>query len=449
MLLSSKGGGRLVALRERERRLLVRGRRCRVTARDTQRERSGKWNGKPPSGKEPLDELVEENGRAIYEQWLPWIGAVVGSNGNGEAVNGWQGAATVGENGDGRAEAQREGSMIQADEQEHAGKEGSSGSVAQAAEEEEWEERSTMGYTGTKQWYGGEGWGKEKKPQMWETVRLTFIMIALPLAVSTLLRLTLISPLLGVAFRENPSAFELTDQQRGEVAQKVSRTKERLWYESLVGRAPVLSDQEMEEKLRETALEFEQEERRGNSQAYENAIADAATFVIISSAVVAYRARISDLWSYFAFHFTSMRSATQAFLLLLVSDVAVGYHSADGWVTACRLLLSHYNLPENEDLISLFVAVVPVSLDVLFKACIAPFHSSCCQPRLTNLLACCELAVLGLQSASADRPLHEDHPRANRQPLTVPAPLIRPFIHANLRRMQGKKPSLPSHLLQR
>ena len=65
--------------------------------------------------------------------------------------------------------------------------------------------------------------------------------------------------------------------------------------------------------------------------------------------------------------FLSMEASTQAFTLLLIADILVGYHSSDGWITAINLVLSHYGLGENEEFTSLFVAIVPVGLDVTFK----------------------------------------------------------------------------------
>jgi hypothetical protein len=58
---------------------------------------------------------------------------------------------------------------------------------------------------------------------------------------------------------------------------------------------------------------------------------------------------------------------SQAFTLLLIADVLVGYHSSDGWITAINLVFHHYGLPEKEEFTSIFVAIVPVSLDVTFK----------------------------------------------------------------------------------
>lgn len=69
----------------------------------------------------------------------------------------------------------------------------------------------------------------------------------------------------------------------------------------------------------------------------------------------------------------------QAFTLLLIADVLVGYHSSDGWITAINLVFHHYGLPEKEEFTSIFVAIVPVSLDVTFKYWVFK-----CAPSLTH-----------------------------------------------------------------
>jgi len=69
--------------------------------------------------------------------------------------------------------------------------------------------------------------------------------------------------------------------------------------------------------------------------------------------------------------FFAMEPASQAFILLLVSDVLVGYHSADGWQTVLKEVGGHYGVKDQEEAISVFVAVVPV----------AGPDAYCCRPR--------------------------------------------------------------------
>ena len=65
--------------------------------------------------------------------------------------------------------------------------------------------------------------------------------------------------------------------------------------------------------------------------------------------------------------FFDLGPANQAFILLLSSDVLVGYHSADGWNTVLESLGEKYGISDNHAAISIFTALVPVGMDVLFK----------------------------------------------------------------------------------
>ena len=67
------------------------------------------------------------------------------------------------------------------------------------------------------------------------------------------------------------------------------------------------------------------------------------------------------MFTYSKDSFFAMEPASQAFILLLVSDVLVGYHSADGWQTVLKEVGGHYGVKDQEEAISVFVAIVPVA----------------------------------------------------------------------------------------
>jgi hypothetical protein len=56
---------------------------------------------------------------------------------------------------------------------------------------------------------------------------------------------------------------------------------------------------------------------------------------------------------------------TQAFILLLGADIAVGYHSSDGWQALLCCLVTHYGMDyENFEMFArIFTATVPVRPD--------------------------------------------------------------------------------------
>ncbi|KAI3423551.1 hypothetical protein D9Q98_010733, partial (chloroplast) [Chlorella vulgaris] len=63
----------------------------------------------------------------------------------------------------------------------------------------------------------------------------------------------------------------------------------------------------------------------------------------------------------------SLSDTTKSFLLILGTDLLVGFHSPRGWEVFLEWLLRHFGLPENSDFMSLFVATFPVFLDTVFK----------------------------------------------------------------------------------
>jgi hypothetical protein len=57
----------------------------------------------------------------------------------------------------------------------------------------------------------------------------------------------------------------------------------------------------------------------------------------------------------------------KAFLIIVITDTFVGYHSSDGWEVLINTFSIHFGLPENRNLSLAFIATVPVFLDALLK----------------------------------------------------------------------------------
>ncbi len=144
----------------------------------------------------------------------------------------------------------------------------------------------------------------------------------------------------------------------------------RLKYDGLMGHAPRLSEPQLEERLREEGLRLEFHERQRSREAVGNTLSDALGTVLLLLGLHFNRARLAALRRGIASRFLGLEVSTQAFLLLLAADITVGYHSSDGWVTFVEVTVARYNVNGAEgadNAIRLFVAVVPVVLDVVFK----------------------------------------------------------------------------------
>ena len=77
--------------------------------------------------------------------------------------------------------------------------------------------------------------------------------------------------------------------------------------------------------------------------------------------------QIIILKSFLAESLYSLSDTTKSFLLILGTDLLVGFHSSRGWEIFLEWFLRHFGLPENTEFMSLFVATFPVFLDTVFK----------------------------------------------------------------------------------
>ena len=120
---------------------------------------------------------------------------------------------------------------------------------------------------------------------------------------------------------------------------------------------------QFQDKAVELALIYNKE----SMLAITNVLGDFVTFVTIASLFVWMRPQIVILKSFLTESIYSLSDTTKSFLLILVTDLLVGFHSPRGWEIGIEMLLRHFGLPENQDFIFLFVAAFPVFLDTIFK----------------------------------------------------------------------------------
>jgi hypothetical protein len=83
--------------------------------------------------------------------------------------------------------------------------------------------------------------------------------------------------------------------------------------------------------------------------------------------LVALEIQINITKSFLLEVFFGLDDSKKSLLILLITDLLVGYHSSNLWELFFEFLFTHYGLPESQTGIFLLVATLPVLLDVLFK----------------------------------------------------------------------------------
>nr|WP_298908966.1 hypothetical protein [uncultured Nostoc sp.] len=62
-----------------------------------------------------------------------------------------------------------------------------------------------------------------------------------------------------------------------------------------------------------------------------------------------------------------LSDSAKAFLIILFTDIFVGFHSPDGWEVLLEGLAEHLGLPASRNTIFFFIATFPVILNTIFK----------------------------------------------------------------------------------
>jgi hypothetical protein len=123
----------------------------------------------------------------------------------------------------------------------------------------------------------------------------------------------------------------------------------------------------MENHVKEKALEIAEEFRAESSSAIKNVFADLCSVVAVIWLLLVSKPSIAVIKDFFDNIIYGLSDSAKAFIIILFTDVFVGFHSPHGWEVLLEGVSRHWGLPGNHDFIFLFIATFPVILDTIFK----------------------------------------------------------------------------------
>lgn len=123
----------------------------------------------------------------------------------------------------------------------------------------------------------------------------------------------------------------------------------------------------LSEKFKEEAANLVKEVNYKELEGIKNAFADILGLLAGYVAVIANRRQLSTIKEFVDETLYSLNDSAKALILIISTDIIVGFHSAEGWDALLTGIASHYGQPENRFFTRTFIAVVPVFLDGIFK----------------------------------------------------------------------------------
>ena len=164
----------------------------------------------------------------------------------------------------------------------------------------------------------------------------------------------------------NLRVFE-TSLSVGETMRKDGHCETRLPSGALTPKQPFYLENSLTQKFQQKTIELAIYYNQQSIEAITNLFGDFITFITITFLFIWMEPQIIILKSFLTESIYSLSDTTKSFLLILLTDLLVGFHSPRGWEIFIELILRRFGLPENQDFVFLFVATFPVLLDTVFK----------------------------------------------------------------------------------
>ncbi len=219
------------------------------------------------------------------------------------------------------------------------------------------------------------------------SIRFVLLLILVPMLMHQLSKITFVGYLVD-HFRpisQQQEEIFLNLSLKEEAFMELHRYEEELNFKMYLGKAPELfpelyesgkeipeipkSEREelIEHKVEEKAQEIAVQYRARGNDAIKNVFCDLISLMIFFVIIYTNRRDVEILKSFMDDVIYGLSDSAKAFILILLTDMFVGFHSPHGWEVILENIFRHFGVPESRDFNFLFIATFPVILDAVFK----------------------------------------------------------------------------------
>ena len=199
------------------------------------------------------------------------------------------------------------------------------------------------------------------------SIKFILMLIIIPLLVHQLTKTFIFSPLVEKYFNQNQEIVFINQSLEREALEELRGYEESMRFRGLMGLTPKLSEEETETQLKEKATELSEQYRNLGVNAIANIFADLLSLIAFTAVLLNSRDEIEIVKGFIDEIVYGLSDSAKAFLIILFTDMFVGFHSPHGWEVILESIARHFGLPENRDFNFLFIATFPVILDTVFK----------------------------------------------------------------------------------
>ncbi|MFZ9739624.1 MAG: proton extrusion protein PcxA [Prochlorotrichaceae cyanobacterium] len=199
------------------------------------------------------------------------------------------------------------------------------------------------------------------------SLRFILLLILVPLLTHQMSKNFIVGPIVDHFRPETPENLFINIELEEEALSTLERFESRLDFQSLLYNAPQLTREEKSEKIQEKAEEIAQEFYDRSTNAIKNVFSDVLAAIAFVIVMTISKQELEVLKSFIDDIIYGLSDSAKAFIIILFTDMFVGFHSPHGWEVLLEGVSRHFGLPESREFIYLFIATFPVILDTVFK----------------------------------------------------------------------------------
>ena len=198
-------------------------------------------------------------------------------------------------------------------------------------------------------------------------IKFILTLIIVPFLTQQLSKEFLVYPILERSREKNINQIFINSDMEKEALHKLHNYQQSLMFEYLLNQAPPISSEVIKEKIKNKAIEIAEEFHIKHNSVISNVFADLISAISFSIIVIISKKEIVIVKSFLDNIVYGLSDSAKAFLIILSTDIFVGFHSPEGWEVILEGLVKHLGLPTNRNIIFFFIATFPVILNTIFK----------------------------------------------------------------------------------
>jgi hypothetical protein len=208
---------------------------------------------------------------------------------------------------------------------------------------------------------------RSSRNQTRRAIKFLLLLIIIPLLTQHFSKELLINPILKNVVNENNSRIFLNLEMEEKAIRELNKFEQKLQFQRLLHQAPELTPENIETQVKTKATEIADRFRSQTTLAMNNILADLISLLSFAMVINFSKKDIVFLQSLLDKIVYGLSDSAKAFLIILITDIFVGFHSPHGWEILLESFANHLGLPASRNAIFLFIATFPVILDTIFK----------------------------------------------------------------------------------